>query len=211
MPSDGNATVSDAVHVWSTRVLAGRRLAPRTRERYERHCTVISNEFGSRRLARLTADDIEAMLDRQVADGARSRDTLAKLRSTIVQILEFAVRRGPGREELGRARNGAGAGGQGSSSHVADARRGAHPLRCCENEHLGPMIRLGLLVGMRPGELAGLEWGDIEFERRIVTVGHAIQMRGSHRLHVDVLKRRRKWDGRPSSRSDCRTNVDRDT
>jgi integrase len=58
----------------------------------------------------------------------------------------------------------------------------------CENEHLGPMIRLGLLVGMRPGELAGLRWSDIDFSRRILTVGHAIQMRGSRGYHVDVLK-----------------------
>ena len=27
------------------------------------------------------------------------------------------------------------------------------------------MFRLGLLVGMRPGELAGLRWGDVDFER----------------------------------------------
>ena len=92
--AEGNATVADAVNVWAARVLAGRKLAPRTRERYECHCRVIIDELGSRRLAKLTADDIESMLDRQVVDGARSRDTLAKLRATLVQILEFAVRRG---------------------------------------------------------------------------------------------------------------------
>ena len=50
------------------------------------------------------------------------------------------------------------------------------------------MFRLGLLVGMRPGELAGLRWGDVDFDRGILTVGHAVQMRGSRGVHVDVLK-----------------------
>ncbi len=50
------------------------------------------------------------------------------------------------------------------------------------------MFRLGLLVGMRPGELAGLRWGDIDFESRHLTVGHAVQMCGSRGFHVDVLK-----------------------
>ena len=50
------------------------------------------------------------------------------------------------------------------------------------------MFRLGLLVGMRPGELAGLRWSDIDFARSILTVGHAVQMRGGRAVHVDVLK-----------------------
>ena len=66
----------------------------------------------------------------------------------------------------------------------------------CETEHLGPMIRLGLLVGMRPGELAGLRWSDVDFDRRLLTVGHAVEMRGGRGHHVDVLKTRR-----PTARS----------
>jgi integrase len=50
------------------------------------------------------------------------------------------------------------------------------------------MIRLGLLVGMRPGELAGLRWRDVDLQGRILTVGHAVQMRGSRGRPVDVLK-----------------------
>lgn len=50
------------------------------------------------------------------------------------------------------------------------------------------MFRLGLLVGMRPGELAGLRLGDIDFARGILTVGHTVQMNGSRGIHVDVLK-----------------------
>ena len=41
---------------------------------------------------------------------------------------------------------------------------------------------------MRSGEPAGLRWSDIDLDRRILTVGHAVQMRGSRGHHVDVLK-----------------------
>ena len=185
---DGNATVRHAVDLWSTRVLAARRLAPRTRERYERQCEVIKAALGSRRLAKLTADDVEAMLDREGADGGLSRDTLAKLRSTLVQVLDFAVRRG-----LAHTNPAV------HATVPADAARAAPRtsltpdearllFAACEDEHLGPMFRLGLLVGMRPGELAGLRWADVDFDKGILTVGHAVQMSGSRGFHVDVLK-----------------------
>lgn len=60
-PVDGNSTVDQAVDLWSTRVLAAPRSAPRTRERYALHCAVIKDGLGSRRLAKLTPDDIEAL------------------------------------------------------------------------------------------------------------------------------------------------------
>jgi integrase len=186
--AEGNARVSDAVDVWVTRVLAGRKLAPRTRERYERHCRVITEELGSRRLSKLSADDIEAMLDRQLGEGAHSRDTLTKLRSTLVQILEFAVRRGLAvRNPAAHATVPAVAAREAARASLTPEQ--ARVLfAACDGEHLGPMIRLGLLVGMRPGELAGLRWRDVDLDRRILTVGHAVQMRGSRGHHVDVLK-----------------------
>jgi integrase len=187
-PVDGNATVGQAVDLWSSRVLAARRLAPRTRERYARHCEVIKDSLGSRRLAKLTADDIETMLDREGAEGDLSRDTLTKLRSTLVQVLDFAVRRGLA------ASNPAVHATVPADAARAAPRKSLTPdearqlFGACEDEPLGPMFRLGLLIGMRPGELAGLRWGDVDFDRAILTVGHAVQMRGSRGVHVDVLK-----------------------
>jgi integrase len=187
-PVDGNATVAQAVDLWSTRVLAARRLAPRTRERYAHHCHVLKDGLGSRRLAKLTADDIEALLDRECAEGGLSRDTLTKLRSTLVQVLDFAVRRG-----LAVSNPAVHATVPADAARTA-ARRSLKPdearvlFDACEHEPLGPMFRLGLLVGMRPGELAGLRWGDVDLEHGTLTVGHAVQMRGGRGFHVDVLK-----------------------
>ena len=125
------------------------------------------------------------MLDRQ---GALSRDTLSKLRSTVVQILDFAVRRGLAvKNPSVHATVPAGAASAAARrSLTLDEARVL--FTACEGKSLGSMFRLGLLVGMRPGELAGLRWGDIDLRRGILTVGHAVQMRGSRGVPVDVLK-----------------------
>jgi len=46
---------------------------------------------------------------------------------------------------------------------------------------LGTFIRIALLTGMRAGEIAGLTWGQIDFARRVVTVGRAKTRAGTGR------------------------------
>jgi integrase len=51
----------------------------------------------------------------------------------------------------------------------------------CDGELLAPMIRLGLLIGLRPGELTGLRWGHVDLKRGVLTTRHAIQMHRGQR------------------------------
>jgi integrase len=46
---------------------------------------------------------------------------------------------------------------------------------------LGTFVRVALLTGMRSGEITGLTWGQIDFERRVVTVGRAKTSSGTGR------------------------------
>jgi integrase len=46
---------------------------------------------------------------------------------------------------------------------------------------LSTFLRVALLTGMRSGEIAGLSWGQIDFERRIVTVGKSKTAAGTGR------------------------------
>ena len=93
-----NTTVAEVVELWRERELAGRRLVPGVRERYEWHCRIITTELEGKRVARLTIADVERMLDALAAQGSRrdgkgrpfARATLGKLRATTIQILEFA-------------------------------------------------------------------------------------------------------------------------
>lgn len=46
---------------------------------------------------------------------------------------------------------------------------------------IGPFIRIALLTGMRAGEIRGLRWGQIDFEKRVVTVGDSKTQAGAGR------------------------------
>jgi len=48
-------------------------------------------------------------------------------------------------------------------------------LTACADDPLGPLVTLAVFTGMRLGELLGLQWGDIDWERGEVRVVRAIQ------------------------------------
>lgn len=113
---------------------------------------------------------------------------LSKLRSTFVQILDFAVRRGlVASNPATYATVPAGAAKPTASrSLTPDEARTLYD--ALEEEPLGHMFRLGLLIGLRPGELAGLHWADVDFNQGTLTVGHAVQMKRGRGVQVDQLK-----------------------
>ena len=49
------------------------------------------------------------------------------------------------------------------------------------SQTLGTFIRIALLTGMRSGEITGLRWGQVDFSRRVVTVGRAKTASGTGR------------------------------
>src|SRR5579862_131178 len=46
---------------------------------------------------------------------------------------------------------------------------------------LATFLRVGLLTGMRSGEITGLTWGQVDFENRVITVGRAKTSSGTGR------------------------------
>lgn len=51
-----------------------------------------------------------------------------------------------------------------------------------------PFIAIGLMTGMRRGEILGLRWNDIDFEENIITVRHNAIMTDNSTQVVDFLK-----------------------
>ena len=49
------------------------------------------------------------------------------------------------------------------------------------SQTLGTFVRVALLTGMRSGEITGLTWGQVDFTRRVVTVGRAKTSSGTGR------------------------------
>ena len=195
-----NTTVAEVVELWRERELAGRRLVPGVRERYEWHCRIITTELEGKRVARLTIADVERMLDALAARGSRhdgkgrpfARATLGKLRATTIQILEFARRR----EMV--TRNVAELAGMTPANDATRPRRSLTPEDARRlfdwlgadgaGEHLSPMLRFGLLTGLRPGELFGMLWDDVDLERRLLVVCHGVRMEGNRAVLVPMLK-----------------------
>src|SRR5262249_38116155 len=49
------------------------------------------------------------------------------------------------------------------------------------SQTLGTFVRIALLTGMRAGEITNLTWGQVDFARRVVTVGRAKTASGTGR------------------------------
>ncbi|MEZ5298314.1 MAG: hypothetical protein R2697_19190 [Ilumatobacteraceae bacterium] len=74
--------------------MPNRDLAPKTVELYQWTADLIRDELGGRRVADLTVDHVEAMLDRLATRGVNplGRSTLTKVNGTLQRSLTFAER-----------------------------------------------------------------------------------------------------------------------
>ena len=86
-------TVAVVIDEWFQRDLAGRDRAPQTVELHRWSADRIKASIGKRKAATLTVRNVDDMLDQLAADGL-SRSSLLKVRGTLSQALQFAVRRG---------------------------------------------------------------------------------------------------------------------
>jgi integrase len=178
-PVDDRAhTVAQAVATFLDRELPertrrGRPLAETTVERERWCCDHIASELGAVRLATLTVEDVEAMLDR-LAARPMSAASLRKVRGTLQRVIDSAQRR------------------RKVSRNVAlDARLPAklQPPQSCQaltpdaarrlldalhGEPCGLMFALSLRLGLRPGEAAALTWADVD--------GNALHVRRGLRM-----------------------------
>ena len=189
---DGNITVSHVLERWQRRALAGKDIAPSTRETYAWCCSRLQDEIGGARLRTFDVEDLEAALDRMSigSKGVKplSRAALIKIRSVLGQALDFAMRGGL------VARNVARIAELTPTAKRTEPRRSLQPdqarmlLAAFDGHRLGAMFTIMLTVGLRPGEAAGLSWDDIDVDLGRIAIRRSIQLvRGSPAL-VDTLK-----------------------
>src|SRR5690606_10246428 len=126
--------------------------------------TLIRAELGTVRLADLTVDHVEAMLDRLATrdEAPLGRSSLAKVRGTLQRSIAFAERRGKATRNVALAAT--------ITPHAArsEPRKALTPdeartiLGALRDERNGLMFALSLRLGLRPGEAAALYWRDVE-------------------------------------------------
>lgn len=209
-PANRSTTVGKAVETFMERALpertgrGGRELAPSTLDWYRLAADLITAEIGKVKLADLTEDDVEAMLDRLARRKVKplSAASLRKVRGTLQRVIAFAMRRRlvahnaaieakiPSKAKATQKRKALSPG---------DARTLLRALRepyevtdettgkvTTKVERNGAMFALSLRVGLRPGEAAGLHWDDLD--GNVVHVRRGVQMHGAKPVVVDQLK-----------------------
>lgn len=185
---DRRITVAAAVADFLKRDVPNRNLAPSTRALYEWTADLIVDEIGTVRLADLSVDTIEAMLDRLATRPNKplGRSTLTKVRGTLQRSIAFAERRGKVHRNPALA-----------ATITPDAKRttkrnalgpaDAHKLLAAlRPERNGAMFALSLLIGLRPGEAAALYWADVS--EGVVNITRGLRREGDRPVIVDEVK-----------------------
>jgi len=179
--------LGDYLHHWLTEI-AGSRLRPTTLAGYETVVRVhLVPALGTKPLARLTPQDVRRLLAAKRASGLSVR-MVQYIHAVLRNALQTAVR-----EEL-IARNVAKlvqvetpdyAVGQGLT--LVQARR---LLDTVQPTRWRSLYVLALMLGLRRGELLGLQWSDVDLEGGRLTVRHNL-VRAAGTLQMNSPKTRR--------------------
>ena len=135
--------------------------------------------LGSKRLDQLLAIDVEWLL-REMAEAGLSRNTIKHTRGQLALALDRALANGLVTHNAARLSEMP-AGIQPSkqkreSMTPAQARA---LLAAAKGERLEALFVTALLLGLRPGELLGLRWRDVDFDRKTLSVEHGLQRDGT--------------------------------
>lgn len=120
-----------------------------------------------------------------------SAASLRKVRGTLRRAIDFSIRRG----EIGT--NVAAVATIPTETKPKRSRRSLSPdeartlLDAFTTERLGAMFATSLLVGLRPGEAAGLWWEDLDLDAGLVNVTRGVRLVNGRAEIVDDLKTER--------------------
>jgi len=161
---------------WLDEVVALRVASPNTLANYRWAVDMhIKPALGTRRLRDLTADDVGRLV-RTRLDGGLSHSSVMRIRAVLVQALRhgehygYVSRNVAQVVDLPRAPRR-----EGRSLTVEQARM---LLDAAKGERLEAAIVCGLMLGLRPGELLGLCWSDVDLTAGRLTVRRSLKREG---------------------------------
>lgn len=134
----------------------------------------IKPALGTKRLKELEPEDVESMLTKMAAAG-RARRSVTRVRSYLGQALAVAERRG----KVGR--NVARISEMPTTKRPPDQRsltpdQAEALLAAIEGDRLQALFITGLMLGLRPGELTGLAWTDVDLDKRTLLVEMSLKL-----------------------------------
>lgn len=167
-------TFAEVAGTWLERGLPSD-VTENTRTNYERILRVhVLPILGPMRVVDIRSEHVEAVLD-GMADRERAASTMRHALNLTRRVLRFAMARdivGRNVAEPVLQRRGARAERRGLAPKQARAL-----LRVAQDDRLGNLLTLSLLLGLRPGEAAGLTWRQVKFDAATPTVTVAASLR----------------------------------
>jgi len=183
--TDGSIRLGRFLDEWLTTTIEPNCLSVNTAASYrgivERH---LIPALGKIRIKDVTVLDVDHLLHQKYEAGL-SNSTVQRIRMTLVKALRHAERRDlvhrnvADLTDLRRSTRR-----QGRSLTPEQARQ----LLTASSDHpLGITVQLGLYLGLRPGEVLGLQWSDIDFHERTLSVRRSLK-RESNQLRFGPPK-----------------------
>ncbi|HAS12865.1 MAG TPA: site-specific integrase [Acidimicrobiaceae bacterium] len=171
---DGSMTLGDFLERWLADVLPARSQvqAKSTVTNYRWAVGHAIRGLGRRRLGELTPENVEALL-RHLADQGMARNSVMRVRSVLVMALKHAQR-----PDI-VARNVAELSEMPTSARDPRSGRSLTPeqarqlLDVAAHDRLVGLITVGLMLGLRPGELCGLRWEDVDLDAGVLSVNQS--------------------------------------
>ena len=129
-------------------------------------------EIGHLALARLSTEDIQKLLGKKQKAGL-SNKRLHHILSVLKQALNTAV----AWEKVPRnvAQQATAPPLKKQQIVPLTPEEARHFLAACEDDRLGALFTVALAMGLRRGEILGLQWDDVDFKSRTLSVRHALQ------------------------------------
>ena len=170
---DGSLRLGPYLERWLNETVAPKCESPNTLSNYR--CLVHQHlipALGTKRLRDLTPDDVDTLV-RLKFEAKYSHSTVLRIKWVLQKALQHAERYGYVTRnvtqyvDLPRKPQR-----QGRSLTLEQA---AALLEAAKGERLEAVIVTGLMLGLRPGELLGLEWSDIDFGSGTLTVCRSLK------------------------------------
>ncbi|MHB8681561.1 MAG: tyrosine-type recombinase/integrase [Acidimicrobiales bacterium] len=189
-PLSGRTTV-DAFLAWWLGIQRASEKSPNTIDKYEWAIRGwISPALGRLELRKVRAEHVEDLLLDMQRQGL-AKNSMVRVRSTFSMALDQAVRRGLVERNVATlAIVPRGPKREGRSLTYEQVLR---LFAASKGDRLETLVIMGVLLGLRPGELAGLRWDSVDLRRRVLTVHEArLEEPGGMRLGGTKTRRSRR-------------------
>ena len=153
-------------------------ISPNTLDNYRWALGLASSALGKYRLMDLEPDDVEKSLLKALAKKGMSRSSIIRVRTCLAKALDKAMSRGK------VSRNAARLAEMPKTQAPPEKRaltvdQAEALLKAAEGHPLEALVVVGLMTGLRPGELLGLRWDDVDLEGCTLAVTGSLKREGS--------------------------------